>query len=380
MAEASDPERTEPASPKRLQEARERGQVPRSPELTTFSVLLIAGVILVFSGSSLMHGLLVIVRDGLIVERDGIFRTDLLSTRLFDGLMAAIVALAPLFIAVVVVAIIAPITMSGWLFSWNPLQPNFSKLDPFAGLARLFSVKGWVEMGKAILKTLILGGIATVLIWNHRDELVGLLYEPLGQGLSHVGTMTGAAFLVIVAGMGIIVAVDVPYQLWSYHQDLRMTKDEIKQELREQEGTPEIKGRVRQLQRESARKRMMAEVPKADVVVTNPTRFAVALRYRDRSMRAPEVVAKGSLELAERIREVALEAGVPILSAPPLARALFRHTEIGQEIPAALYTAVAEVLAYVYQLRRYESAGGDAPTPPRDISVPANLDPEQTLQ
>ncbi len=379
MAEASDLERTEPASQKRLQEARDRGQDARSPELTTFSVLLIAGVMLVYSGSALMQGLLHIMRDGLILEREAVFRNDVLGARLFDGFSSALVALSPLFIAVALVAVVAPVLMSGWLFSWEPLQPNLGKLNPFSGLRRIFSSRGWVEMGKAILKAVVLGGVATMVMWNQRDELLGLLHEPLHQALSHVGQMAGFAFLVIVAGMGLIVAVDVPYQLWAYHKELRMTKDELKQEARESEGTPEIKGRVRQLQRESARKRMMAEVPKADVVVTNPTRFAVALRYRDSAMRAPQVVAKGSLEVAERIREVAAEAGVPILRAPPLARALFVHTDIGQEIPAALYTAVAEVLAYVYQLRRYESTGGELPQPPAHIRVPADMDPEGTL-
>lgn len=378
--DASDLERTEPATSKRLQEARDRGQVARSPELTTFSVLLMSGIILVFSGPLLMRGLQEIMRRGLTLDRDVGFRTEAMALRLFDGLSAGLLALAPLFAAVALVAIIAPMLMSGWLFSWQPLQPNLGRLNPISGLRRILSVRGLVEMLKAVLKALLLGGVAVAVLWHQRHELAGLLMEPLAQSLPHVGRMAGFAFLVIVAALGVIVAIDVPYQLWSYHKDLRMTKQEVKQEAKESEGNPEVKGRVRQIQRETARRRMMAEVPKADVVVVNPTRFAVALRYRDRVMRAPQVVAKGSLELAERIREVAEQAHVPILRAPPLARALYAHTEVGQEVPAALYTAVAEVLAYVYQLRRYESAGGEPPVPPRDIDVPASLDPERRLQ
>lgn len=381
MAEqASDLERTESATPKRLQEARDRGQVPRSPELTTFSVLLMAGLMLVFTGPAFMRGMQEVVRRGLTLDREVGFRQELMTARMLEGLTDALVVMAPLLAAVALVAIVAPMLMSGWLFSWQPLQPDLSRLSPIAGLARVFSVRGLIEMGKAILKALVLGGVAVAVIWSQRDELVGLLHEPLSQSLEHVGQMTGFAFLVVVAAMGIVVAVDVPYQLWSYHKELRMTKEEVKQENRESEGNPEIKGRVRQLQRETARRRMMAEVPKADVVVVNPTRFAVALRYRDGVMRAPQVVAKGSMELAQRIRDVAEEARVPILRAPPLARALFTHTEVGQEVPSALYTAVAEVLAYVYQLRRYESSGGEAPTPPANIDVPGDLDPERTLQ
>jgi flagellar biosynthesis protein FlhB len=380
MAEESDLERTEPASQRRLQEARDRGQIPRSPELTTFAVLLTAGAVLVYTGSGLMHGLLDLVRRGLTLDRDAVFRTDVMGARLFEGFYAALVSLSPLFIAVVIIAIAAPLLMSGWLFSWTPLQPNFAKLNPWAGIARLHSTRGLVELTKAMLKALVIGGVAVIVIWARREEFLGLLREPLVPALGHVGNLVGFTFLVIVAAMGIIVAVDVPYQLWAYHRDLRMTKEEIKQEAKESEGNPQVKSRVRAIQRETARRRMMAEVPKADVVVTNPTKFAVALRYRDQAMRAPQVVAKGSMELAERIREVAAEAGVPILRAPPLARALYRHTEIGQEIPAALYTAVAEVLAYVFQLRRYEASGGEAPVAPANIPVPADMDPEQTAR
>lgn len=378
--EASDLERTEPATQKRLQDARDRGQLPRSAELTTFSVLMMAGIILVFSGPAFVQGLKEVLRSGLTLDRDAGFRPELMTVRMLDGLTAGLLALAPMFAAVVLVALAAPTLMSGWSFSWNSLQPNFGRLNPMSGIGRIFSVRGLIEMLKAVLKALVLGGVAVIVIWNQRHELAGLLQEPLPKSLAHVGQMAGFAFLVIVAAMGLIVAIDVPYQLWSYHKELRMTKEEVKKEAKESDGSPEIKARVRQLQRETARRRMMSEVPKADVVVVNPTRFAVALRYRDGAMRAPQVVAKGSMELAERIREVAQDAKVPILRAPPLARALYAHTEVGQEVPQALYTAVAEVLAYVYQLRRYETAGGEAPTAPRNITIPGDLDPESKLQ
>jgi flagellar biosynthetic protein FlhB len=178
--------------------------------------------------------------------------------------------------------------------------------------------------------------------------------------------------------MVIVVAVDVPFQLWNHARRLRMSRDELRREAKETEGDPQIKARIRSLQREAARKRMMAEVPKADVVVTNPTHYAVALSYRENSMRAPRVVAKGQHLTALRIRELAKDNWVPVVEAPPLARALYRHTELGDEIPETLYTAVAEVLAYVFQLRRFEAEGvGAPPLPPHEFAVPAGLDPQE---
>jgi flagellar biosynthetic protein FlhB len=275
----------------------------------------------------------------------------------------------------VLVAVLAPLALSGWLFSTEALVPNFARMNPIAGLGRLFSAHGAIELGKAIMKALLVGGVAAWVLYSEIEPILGLAAEPTGAALGHLGRLLAFSFLIVVAAMAVIVAIDVPYQLWDHAKQLRMTKDEVRQEMKEQEGDPQIKSRIRQLQREAARRRMMAEVPKADVVVTNPIHFAVALRYSESSMRAPAVVAKGAELIAERIIDIARENSVPVVRVPPLARALHAHAEVGREIPAPLYTAVAEVLAYVYQLERHSIYGGVAPEAPGDIELPPGFDP-----
>jgi len=244
-----------------------------------------------------------------------------------------------------------------------------------SGFGRIFSVHSLIELVKAILKTVVIGGVAVLVIWSNKDAVMMLLTVPVDLGIIRAGEFLTMSFLLIVGAMILIVLVDVPYKLWEHAKQLRMTKEEIRKEYKESEGDPFIKSRIRSLQREAARRRMMAEVPKADVIVTNPTHYAVALRYQSNSMRAPKVVAKGVHLLAARIREAATEHRIPILEAPPLARALYHHAELESEIPEKLYTAVAEVLAYVFQLRRYNEYGGKVPQPPVDVPVPAELDP-----
>jgi flagellar biosynthesis protein FlhB len=375
MAEESDLERTEPASERRLQQARERGQVPRSPELSTFAVLIAAGGGLMFMGSALLDTLSRVMRAGLTLDRNAAFDTSALGIRLLDGAASALLGFAPWFLLVAIVAILAPMLVSGPLFTFESLQPDFSRLNPARGLGRIFSWHGLIELGKAVLKSLLIGGVAAWAIWSARAEMVALVSEPLGSGLAHLAHLLGMTFLIIAGALALVVLVDVPFQIWDHHRQLRMTREELRQELKETEGDPQVKARIRSLQREAARRRMMAEVPKADVVVTNPDHYAVALRYAEGRMRAPRVVAKGSMLIAERILEIAQSASVPVLRAPPLARALFAHAQVGQEIPGPLYGAVAEVLAWVYQLRRFEAAGGERPREPSGLSVPPELDP-----
>jgi flagellar biosynthesis protein FlhB len=375
MAEESDLERTEPASQRRLEQARERGQVPRSPELATFAVLLAAGGGMIVMGGALVESLEKIMRAGLTLDRSSAFDTARVTAHLYEGAAAALIGFAPLFLVVVLAAILAPLLVSGWLFTFQALEPDFSRLNPLNGLKRILSWHGAIELGKALLKTVVIGGVAAWAVWAERAEIVSLLAAPVVPGLAHLGSLLGHTFLVVAGAFALIVAVDVPFQIWDHHRQLRMTKEEVRQELKETEGDPQLKARIRSLQREVARRRMMAEVPKADVVVTNPDHYAVALRYTERTMRAPKVVAKGSLLVAERIVEVARDNRVPILRAPPLARALFTHAEVGREIPGALYNAVAEVLAWVYQLRRFEAGDGERPIEPVALPVPSGLDP-----
>jgi flagellar biosynthetic protein FlhB len=379
MAEESDLERTEPASPRRLEQAREKGQVPRSPELSTFAVLMAAGGGLMLLGGALGGSLADLMRAGLTLDRAAAFDPAQMSGRLYDGVVATLFGFAPFFLLVAAVAILAPMLLSGWLFTFQALAPDFSRLNPLSGLGRIFSWRGLIELGKAVLKSLLVGGVAALVVWSERTEILGLVNEPLEPAIVHMAQLLGITFLWVAGALLLVVVVDVPFQIWDHGRQLRMTKEEVRQELKETEGDPQIKARIRALQREAARRRMMAEVPKADVVVTNPTHYAVALRYREGAMRAPRVVAKGSLMVAERIVQLARDAEVPVLRAPPLARALFAHAQLGRDIPAPLYAAVAEVLAWVYQLRRFESAGGQPPAPPSAVPVPTNLDPGELV-
>ncbi|HEX5362682.1 MAG TPA: flagellar type III secretion system protein FlhB, partial [Gallionella sp.] len=289
--------------------------------------------------------------------------------------MDALITFAPFLLAVMIAAAFSPLLLNGWLFSIGALQPKFSKLNPIAGIGRMFSQTSLVELVKALAKAGLIGGVSAWVIWNNRDAVMALGMQSAAASIPAAGHVIGSAFMVIVGAMLLIVAIDVPFQLWDHNKKLMMTKEEVRQESKESEGDPMVKGRIRQLQREAARNRMMSEIPTADVVVTNPTHYAVALKYSETGARAPVIVAKGSQLLALRIRELAAEHHVPILEAPPLARALHKHTELGETIPEALYTAVAEVLAYVYQLRRYETAGGERPVEPADLPVPVELDP-----
>ena len=374
MSEESDLERTEPATPKRIEKAREDGQVARSQELTTFAVLMAAAVGLWFLGADLLGKLSSIMVGGMQMEPEMAFDTNLMLIRLNQLAFEGLWALWPLLLLLIIVAFFAPMLLSGWLFSGKALLPDFKRLNPVQGFTRVFSMRGLIELVKAIAKSLIIGGVGILVMWHNKDTVLGLVTLPIDLGIRHMSELLGFSFLFIVSAMMLIVAIDVPFQIWEHAKKLRMTKEQVRKEAKESEGDPQIKARIRNLQREAARRRMMAEIPKADVVVTNPTHYAVALRYQGESMHAPKVVAKGVHLLAARIRELAEENRVPILEAPPLARALYHHAELDTEIPETLYTAVAEVLAYVFQLRRFRENGGTMPQPLGDVPIPDGLD------
>ena len=373
MSQDSDLEKTEPASPRRLEKAREEGQVPRSPELSTFAVLIAAGSGLWLMGDHLTGKLRSLIKEGMQIPRDIGFDSSLLTERLLDQSSHALVAFAPFFILMIVAAVVAPMLLSGWLFTFKSLAPDFNRLNPVKGVGRMFSLHSLVELCKALLKAALIGGAGAWTVWHHKEAVLSLIAAPLAMGAGHMGELVAMSFLAIAGTMVLIAAVDVPFKLWDHHRKLKMTKEEVRQENKETEGNPQVKGRIRAQQREMARKRMMAEVPKADVIVTNPTHYSVALKYEDGKMRAPRVVAKGSHLLALKIREIAQQHQVPLMEAPPLARALYHHAEVGDEIPQTLYNAVAEVLAYVYQLRRHREYGGKAPSLPGALDVPADL-------
>ena len=371
----SDLEKTESPSQRKLDKAREEGQVARSRELTTFLVMMAGGAGLWVMGSHFAQSLVEMLRAGLTLDRQLAFNSEQLLPHLRDMSIDILLVFSPFLLLVLLVAAFSPLLMNGWLFSTKALAPNFSKLDPIAGIGRMFSVNSLVELLKAIGKTVIVGAIGAWVVWHNKESVILLIGEPVTRSIPHLGGLIWWSFAAIMMGMLIIVAIDVPFQLWEHNKKLKMTKEEVRQESKETEGDPQVKGRIRSMQREIARRRMMSAIPTADVVVTNPTHYAVALKYSEGKMGAPIVVAKGSHLLAARIKEIATEHRVPILEAPPLARALHKHTDLGERIPEALYNAVAEVLAYVYQLKRYQQQGGAMPQVPSELPVPKELDP-----
>lgn len=370
MAEDSDLEKTEAASGRKLEQAREKGNVPRSRELASLAVLLMSTGVIGFFGVFMFQGLYRVMQNGMRFGHADVASVDMMGRDLMQASLDGLMLYLPLALGVVVAAVLANVMISGWVFSPKALEADFSKLNPFPGIARMFSKQSLVELVKALLKGGLIAGVAGWMIWHQREGILTLSAEPLEAAAAHFAQIILFTFLAAAAAFAFIVAIDVPFQIWNYHHGLRMTKEEVRQESKETEGDPQIKARIRSLQREAARRRMMQAVPKADVVVTNPMHFAVALKYEENAMAAPVVVAKGSQLVAERIKELARENRVPIVEAPPLARALHRHVEVGDAIPATLFTAVAQVLAYVYQLQRQMR-----PTPPADWQVPAELDP-----
>ncbi len=376
MAEDSDLERTEPPSARRIEQAREDGDVPRSRELSTCTVLMAAALGIWFLGGGVIRQMESMLVSVLALDRASIYDPNLLITRIGGNIGQLLLVFAPFAVLLIIAALASPLLIGGWLFSVSALQPNFGKLNPISGLGNMLSVRALVELFKAIGKATLVGTVAWLVMSHQIDAMLGLTAEPLNTGSGHVAHLLLTSFIAIVSSLVLIAMIDAPYQMWQYANKLKMTRQELRQESKESDGNPEIKARIRNLQREMARRRMMAAVPKADVVVTNPTHYAVALQYADGSRGAPRVVAKGADAVAARIRELAAEHNVPLLEAPALARALHKHTELGEEIPQALYTAVAEVLAYVFQLRAYNKLGGKRPELPAELDVPPELDPQ----
>lgn len=351
MAESSAQDKTERPTPKRIRDARKKGEVPRSRELGSF-VVVAGGVLMLMSLSGkLAAGAADWMRRALTPDLASLAQpADLLHQ--FGSIMAGGFALVlPLFAVGFLAGLAAPLLLGGWNFSAEALKPDIGRVNPVKGLGRVFSAQGLIELGKAILKAGLLGATAATYLSLNLDRLMALGREPVASAMAH-GLQLGLGCLLWMAGgLLLIAAVDTPAQLWTYTRKLRMTKQEVKQEFKEAEGSPEVKGRLRRMQQEVSQRRMMEAVPTADVVVVNPSHYAVALKYDAGRMRAPRVVAKGVDLIALTIRELATRHKVPLLSAPPLARALYRNAALGDEIPANLYAAVAQVLGYIYQLR-----------------------------
>jgi flagellar biosynthetic protein FlhB len=378
MAEESDLEKTEPASPGRLEKAREEGQVARSRELVTFVMLTTGLGGLWVMGEMIGGHFSDALRNGLQFERASAFDASHMMVQAGTAVLHALQALMPLLALMLVAALVGPMMLGGWLLSAKSLIPKFSKMNPVAGIGRMFSTESLAELVKTIVKSLLVGGVAWWVISGNVTSIMALMSEPVQVALPHTLRVVATSCALIIGSLLLVVGIDVPYQLWSHAHKLRMSREDLRQEQKENDGDPQIKAQIRRKQQQMAKNRMMAEVPKADIIVTNPTHFAVALKYLDKEMRAPRVVAKGTDLVALRIRALAKENNIPILEAPPLTRALYRHTKLDEEIPGALYAAVAEVLAWAYQLNRQSSEGGAMPRTPQDLPVPESLDPQRT--
>ncbi|WKY58791.1 flagellar biosynthesis protein FlhB [Vibrio sp. SNU_ST1] len=361
MAESDGQERTEDATPKRLQQAKDKGQVARSKELASASVLIVGAIALMWFGESMAKALFETMQRLFSLSREEVFD----ATKLLEIAGGALVNLLfPLFLILItlfVAAVIGAAGVGGINFSMQAAMPKASKLNPLSGIKRMFGLQSWVELLKSILKVALVSGMAIYLIQASQHDLMQLSMEVYPQNIFHALDILLNFILLISCSLLIVVAIDIPFQIWQHADQLKMTKQEIKDEHKDTEGKPEVKGRIRMLQREAAQRRMMADVPQADVIVTNPEHFSVALRYKQNQDKAPVVVAKGVDHMAMKIREIARENDIYIVPAPPLARALYHTTELEQQIPDGLFTAVAQVLAYVFQLKQYRKRGGERP-------------------
>lgn len=376
MAEnqTSDQEKTEEPTARRLEKSREEGQVARSRELTTF-VILFGGVLMLWSlGSTLYNNLGLMMEQAFSFERLQISEPGPMLQNVLELGQAALISLLPLFAVMLLLALVAPALLGGWVVSTKSMAPKFEKLNPIKGLKRIFSTQALAELGKAIAKTVLVGSVLTLFLWQQRQSFMRLMSLEVKQALGEAMGLAALACLLMILTLIMVVAFDVPYQMFTHKKKLRMSKEEVKREHKETEGDPFVKGKIRQQQQAMARRRMMADVPKADVIITNPTHYAVALQYDEHGMGAPKVIAKGTELVAQKIRELGDEHQVPRLEAPALARALYAHVDLGHEIPAALYTAVAEVLAWAFQLKRARQGIAVMPPTPKDIEVPKDYE------
>ena len=375
MAESeSGQDKTEDPTEKRKKDSREKGEIARSKELNTLAVMLAgAGGLLIFGGM-LAQELMDLMRLNFNLSREVIMDEKSMGTFLLVSGKIALIAIQPVMITLLLAALIGPISLGGWLFAAGSMAPKFSRMNPGAGLKRMFSMKAVIELVKALAKFIITLFVALMVLSADIDDFLRIAHEPLEQAIIHSVTLVGWSSLWLACGLIIIAAVDVPVQLWESHKKLLMTKQEVRDEHKDQEGRPEVKQRIRQTQREMSQRRMMAAIPDADVVITNPTHYAVALKYDSEKGGAPVLLAKGSDFLALKIREIAVANNVMLLESPGLARSIYYSTELEQEIPGGLYLAVAQVLAYVYQIRQYRAGKGKRPDPLKDdLPIPPVL-------
>jgi flagellar biosynthetic protein FlhB len=374
MAEQGDSsqDKSEEPTGRRIEKAREEGQVPRSKELNTAFLLVFGAGSLLMYGSDLGLALTNIMKASFSFPREYMHDPNQMSLYLKNAAVEAATTVLPILFMLFISAIIGSVALGGWLFSFKPLAPKFNRMDPIKGIGKMFALKSLVELVKAVAKISIVMTIAVLILQTQTPELLGLGNQNVIPAMTNAVNILGWSFFYLACSMIVIVLVDVPFQIFDHHKNLKMTKQEVKDEFKDTEGKPEVKSRIRQLQYEMSQRRMMQDVPDADVIITNPTHFSVALRYNPEKDAAPILLAKGHDQTAFKIREIAKEHGVEIVSSPALARSVYQHAEIGEEIPSGLYMAVAQILAYVFQLKQFRRRVSPKPPTP-DCPIPDDL-------
>ncbi|MBB4843581.1 flagellar biosynthetic protein FlhB [Paucibacter oligotrophus] len=374
MADQDAQDRNLPASPKKIERSRAEGQLPRSRDLAHFAMMVAGGLILSIGGPRIVDTLKQMLIHALHFDAQMLARSGFMGERLGELTLSFLLVVLPIVLVLSAVAVASNIASGGWNWTMKPLAPKFSHLYPLSGLGRMFSGQGLGQALKAVALALVLGIVGAMVLKDRLAAYVGIMSVPLPAALSYAGQQLMGGLGLLAIALALFAVIDLPLQQQLYMRRMRMTREEVKQEMKENEGNMEMKGRMRAKMREMAKRRMLAAVPTADLVVMNPTHYAVALKYDDKSMAAPKVVAKGADLLAMKIRDLAKDAKVPVLQSPVLARALYAHAEVDREIPAVLFGAVAQVLAYVYQLKQAMVMRSAAPEQP-DPLVPPELDP-----
>lgn len=370
MAEDKDSsaEKSQEPTPKRLEKARQDGDVARSKELNTLAILLFGSAGMIAFGAYMGEVLSGVMRHNFTIDREQMFDNAAIYAHLSVSALEGLKALLPLFGVLLVAAILGPIALSGWNFAWKAVAPKASRMNPASGLKRMFGSKALMELAKAVAKVTVVGSLAALILYLNTDRILGIQHQALTPAIAHAASIVAWSVLGISCAMLLIVLVDIPFQLHQHREKLRMTFQQVKDEHKDTDGRPEVKQKIRQLQMQMAQNRMLSDMRDADVVITNPEHYAVALRYEQDSQSAPVLVAGGVDFMALKIREVAGEADIPVVESPALARAIHFNTRVGEEIPAGLYVAVARVLAFVYQLRTWKT--GDGPRPELDADLP----------